>query len=206
MTEFISGIPPAHIKITNLGMHLTCSECGQDLVLDFPSHPGLNEVKIDWINKHLHEMTDITENGKYYIPSIEEFHTGFEYELQVPEKRMWSKEVFHMNENHINFVRFVDIQDEHTHNKVRVKHLDHDDISACGWQDGCDINSQRITYHNGSRLLIFYPETKRVVITCPIGQGVREVGQEVPLYNVFDGSIKNKSELQRIMKQSAITE
>ena len=43
-------------------------------------------------------------DSKYYTPLIEEFHPGFEYEIMIPEKSSWSKEVFYLNESHIRLI------------------------------------------------------------------------------------------------------
>ena len=70
---------------------------------------------------------------KYYTPSIEEFRVGFEYEVYVPEKELWSKETFYLDASHINLVKYVNIQTENTLKKVRVKYLDREDIESLGW-------------------------------------------------------------------------
>lgn len=81
------------------------------------------------------------ENNLYYTPTIEEFHVGFEYEVMIPEKSIWSKEVFFLNDSHINLVKWVTIQDEFTIHKIRVKTLDQSDIESLGWK----LYSQELT-------------------------------------------------------------
>lgn len=135
---------------------------------------------------------DITESVGYYIPTIEEFHQGFEYELQVPEKRTWSKEIFHMNESHMKYIRFVNIQDEQTHNKVRVKHLDHEGIISLKFEK---INTSSQLYVLDDWALEYWGDHKFSI------EKVSDIGRNTVH---FAGIIKNKSELQRLMKQIGI--
>lgn len=122
------------------------------------------------------------QDTKYYTPSIEEFHVGFEYEAKDPLTKFW--------------VEFIFEKDKHwwiEANEVRVKHLDQEDIESLGWQsDGTDypvIFNEDIFYR-----LIFYNNNKY------------EIRCSHPSYQFggFLGTIKNKSELKKIMKQLGI--
>jgi hypothetical protein len=72
---------------------------------------------------------------QYYTPRLKEFKTGFRYEHYIPSKEVWAKETFYLNEKHINIINYVDIQTENTLLKVRVRHLDHDDMIEAGWKE-----------------------------------------------------------------------
>ena len=67
---------------------------------------------------------------KYYTPTIEEFHSGFEYEflMQYLNFYMWQKRVVEPDhrsfENYFNYIE---------NNSIRVKYLDREDIESLGW-------------------------------------------------------------------------
>lgn len=159
-------------------------------------------------------MTD-----KYYTPSIEEFYVGFEYEAYIPELEVWSKEIFHLNESHINLIKYVDNQNDSTLRRVRVKYLNEKDIRELGW-------SRDITYYkqqsNSEFLLsaviggieknhlvfyIDYFEDKHRVNTSMYNKENNytiDPRSGTPMF-VFSGTIKNKNELKTLMKWLNIT-
>jgi hypothetical protein len=69
------------------------------------------------------------EDNKYYIPQIEEFHIGFEYERKYISFEEWKKEIYLLhydcNLNKLN-VRIID-------GEIRVKYLDQSDIESLGF-------------------------------------------------------------------------
>lgn len=138
----------------------------------------------------------MSEN-KYYTPKIEEFHEGFEYEVMIPEKSLWSKEVFYLNKEHINLVQYVDIQNEFTKNKIRVKCLDIEDIESFGFERCIPTEEGWFhTFKNGISLQLQYlnrNDTKGTII-------IEQVMFNEPSPTVFWGIIKNKSELKFILK------
>lgn len=119
---------------------------------------------------------------KYYTPTIEEFHVGFEYEISNSEST-WNKRTIRHG---------ADI-DEIRHNRIypiRVKYLDQQDIEAEGWikqytsADGTEGFSV-----SGYKL-----EIKRTRVTIyPLNKT-----------SMFVGEIRNRSELHRIMRQIGI--
>lgn len=145
-------------------------------------------------------MTDITENGKYYTPSIEEFHVGFECEVRHFNPKgeelhyTWrkAKAEFMGNELVLNSGRICSVTDV---KNIRVKHLDHDDIVECGWKEYVTSGAMAF-FKLGEQTLNITYDTKRVLIS------VKDFGNNVVLFN---GTIRNKSELQRIMRQIGIT-
>ena len=110
---------------------------------------------------------------KYYTPAIEEFHSGFEYEIMIPEKSSWSKEVFYLNESHIRLIKFVELQDEFTKNKIRVKYLDKADIESL------NIKDYNIILNSG------FVDIWRKHDSYPMVRGIR---------------IKNKSKLKKLLR------
>lgn len=135
--------------------------------------------------------TDITENGKFYIPTIEEFHVGFHYE------RLWDKPGNGWVSHIFNpFAKpestgLEDLEYPLSHEEIRVKHLDHDDIVECGWE-----LSQ--TWPGGS---IYNLGKFRL---CHRRNGtVRILKKKIKHHCLgpFDGAILNRSELLFIMKR-----
>lgn len=124
-------------------------------------------------------MTD-----KYYTPTIEEFHVGFEYEVQLSKEFDQWMPVQITPENHaMNFDRLDKLE------TTRVKYLDREDIESLGWEY---INSK--LYHsyklNGK---ILYPlDDGDSLIT----NGKYGIAEET----FFKGTIKNKSELKKLMQ------
>jgi len=65
---------------------------------------------------------------KYYTPKIEEFHVGFEYEVELNSGEWVKHELSTLSE--LNFEDWSVKQ-----NDVRVKFLDIEDIKSLGWEE-----------------------------------------------------------------------
>ncbi len=128
------------------------------------------------------------ENNKYYTPDVSEFHVGFEYiELSYLGKEKntiqeWDFEV-QRGETTPNFTTITYLLNE---GKIKVKHLDREDIESLGWE--------QIEYDT-FKLKDFYLEFNPEYSTF-IYKTMKE--------NIFKGTIKNKSELKKIMVQLGI--
>jgi len=138
---------------------------------------------------------------KYYTPTIDEFHVGFEYELYDDhacegmsdyyegEVRTWSKEVFYRllhpnhkgNGGHVAW-KMDNLLSSIEKGDIRVKYLDREDIESLGF----DLRSEDEFYSKDNKYNI-YTGNKNIEI---YSEGV-----------CFIGRIKNKSELKRILKQ-----
>ena len=126
-------------------------------------------------------------DNKYYIPTIKEFHVGFEYDLQDElDKTIWYDWKF--NRDDMNNGSYTEdwIEDE----RIRVKYLDKQDIEELGW-----IRHKGVTpvYDLNEYKLLHYPHD------LPIMQNIVSIhnGSE----QLYKGIIKNKSELNKLMKQ-----
>lgn len=140
-------------------------------------------------------MTD----KKYYTPTIEEFHVGFEFETKYilfSRNGEWMKCIFSVNE--------LWFWDEYEHDayktEFRVKYLDREDIESLGWfykqttDSGLDYFWDDKTQKHS---IIHSYITGWTVIT------VRDDARKED-YTSFAGYVKNKSELKRLMKQLGI--
>lgn len=155
------------------------------------------------------------EIKKYYTPTIEEFHVGFEYE-KLWYDDSWSKEILeeweiyapNLGPRESGSSSLEDIFDYLKHNNIRVKYLDKEDIESLGWKLGIlRLFNKELTVFGSEK----YPN---YVLTTPIEvyekthiidiSRVESIGKG--LSRVFRGTIKNKSELKRLMKQLSINE
>lgn len=66
---------------------------------------------------------------KYYTPELEEFHVGFEYEVQSIENAHWGKVICSSG-----FGAFDDDINDLEEERIRVKYLDKADIESLGFK------------------------------------------------------------------------
>lgn len=139
--------------------------------------------------------------NKYYIPNIEEFHIGFEYEGLERDgsfsKRIYGKEKIFNNyiDNFSNLELYINT------NQIRVKYLDKEDIESLGFK--LIINSIADNYlfqlnleDNKLVHLIYYKKAKLIFISK--GDNESQYCDWKTLYN--KGFIKNKSKLKELLK------
>lgn len=146
------------------------------------------------------------EKNKFYVPEIEEFHIGFEFEY-LPHRRnwvlelsgdKWIKETFSGScgidgESEVYEITSM-IEDKH----CRVKHLDREDIESLGWE-----HQRQGTYTRKEEDLHFY---FLKTLSSEFGDNKIEIRCAHPSlqYGNFLGECKNKSELKRVLKQLGI--
>lgn len=143
--------------------------------------------------------------NKYYTPTIEEFHVGFEYETKegFMDGTVKSKDDFYNAKwmpslvSETSELAYIDrsLSGKNTKNGlcgVRVKILDREDIESLGWKPRKD----------GAFLFDFKDHE------LFLDENIIRISDMNPIsykYNSkFQGEIKNKSELHRLMKQLKI--
>ena len=121
------------------------------------------------------------ETNKYYTPSIEEFHVGFELEIKTHELRPWEKHTWLPGDQAKSVSNYLD--------QIRVKCLDSEDLIELGFEE----IGQEEYYLNG--------DLNSWCIEALYHQSIKSY------YRIDDGEtqrmfleIKNKSELKRILK------
>lgn len=124
--------------------------------------------------------------NKYYTPTLEEFHVGFEYQ----QKTISTKEWVDVNYTHLDKDTKYIIDE----NRIRVKHLDQEDIESCGFF------LKKLYYYykyeeSGIRLDFFKGENVEIE---------RFDLDTMEWRYIFKGKPKNKSEFKRILKQIGI--
>lgn len=134
--------------------------------------------------------------NKYYTPTIEEFHVGFEYEEKFQTKNEWRKTIL---EDVDDFKRMeVNVND----NDRRVKYLDREDIESLGFEVTNDVNGGLHPSYDR-----FFKEGKSmdyIALYNYADQWLTIHSDGEPNDIRFYGIIKNKSELKRILKQIGI--
>ena len=124
--------------------------------------------------------------NKYYTPTIEEFHVGFEFEsnyVGFSSDLKWKKIL--LNNSHDWF--WTAYKQDAVETEFRVKYLDKEDIESLGFT--------QITYD---------------CYNLPIGDEELRLLFENDIFKIFladkysdmlfQGTIKNKSELKRVLK------
>lgn len=129
---------------------------------------------------------------KYYIPSLEEFHIGFKYEEKILGR--WGEVEYEPDDTCLVGDIIYDIDNE----TVRIKYLDKEDIESLGWK------FFNICYHKfgkGDKYNLFYSGLNNGIDEFCITESIEGKSPKT----LFDGKVKNKSELKRLMIQLSIT-
>ena len=127
---------------------------------------------------------------KYYTPEIEEFHVGFICEHVEEEhlgEKAWTEFDIDSSMDMEQFVYDYHCSDESLNGLFRVKYLDQEDIDSFG--EGF-ISMEEIWI--SEKVIIDLLPNQRVII--------HNDDKNNP-HNWYDGKIKNKSELKRVLKQ-----
>ncbi len=135
----------------------------------------------------------MSEQDKFYTPTIEDFHVGFECEIFENEK--WNNHTLHKGD--LNGLFYYKTLHQ---NNLRVKYLDQQDLESLGWnfegKNGFTINKKF--------WLDLYDKDK---FSCNIhieeGSSLGTFEME-EVDTLFHGTIKNKSELKKLMQQLGI--
>ena len=142
------------------------------------------------------------EDSKYYTPSIDEFFVGFEYEMYNPELQIWESKVI-KNSEHLCYFLFNSNNKtwrEDCKDVVRVKHLDESDIESLGWIDISNEDSpfDLKSYTYKTYILIRDNLTNIKIFKMDLNKDFRG--------ELFQGTIKNISELRKLLKQIGISD
>lgn len=129
--------------------------------------------------------------NKYYTPSLEEFHVGFEFEFKHPDypEQDWMKySTPELNVEHEDCpFTYKNLKD------FRVKYLDREDIESLGFKHVVDkgFDHSYDEYWVSGQWYI-----KNIWINKAEGLEIGSAMYE----KQFQGNIKNKSELRKILK------
>jgi len=144
--------------------------------------------------------------AKYYIPTIEEFHLGFEFEHLNFQGKLISNHPSNTAEWHKEICDadwFNILLDDYEHsseevNKYRVKYLDKEDIESLGWEISKIQRNPKTTCFEKSDTAF------RFVLEIDIDSVKIDAYLDFKI-PMFIGSVKNKSELKKLMQMLNIT-
>jgi hypothetical protein len=151
--------------------------------------------------------------SKYYTPTIEEFHVGFEYEYQdmLPSGGAvdWVKDTFKANDNLESILESNDWYD-----LPRVKYLDREDIESFGFTDYkkavCAWYKLEGKWEDSFCTYGYWTKLRLLHCARENESGIKIMAYEHSFSEeetiLFQGQIKNKSELKRLLKQLKIIE
>lgn len=159
------------------------------------------------------EQEDKQIADKYYIPSIEEFHVGFECEIETSwgySKGVWP-EILKLD-TLMGFEQ--DIIKATKQPVIRVKYLDKEDIESFGFKfrgravsdyyklekmvrllSGHWFTEFIIQHDRNNKFIDEEDHSHNIIVT-----GVYPGGEDT----LFEGIVKNKSELKHILKQIGV--
>lgn len=142
--------------------------------------------------------------NKYYTPEIEEFHVGFEFEMDDTWGG-WKKLILTDEMLKGNVMIGLGSGNERVpyYHKTRVKYLDREDIESLGFVENAWslVDSDWKMYDLG-KYLLSHGGGNNYSITIP-NEGI-QTEKGFMHHTVFRGTIKNKSELKRLLKQLGI--
>lgn len=147
--------------------------------------------------------------SKYYTPTIDEFHMGFEYEWSEKGRKIWIEEKADIDDISLTYSAWE--HSDEFKDEYRVKHLDKEDIESfgfgnmkkavCNWYEMVghfpDVFAT-YGYWNKIRLIHCYNGTIKIIAF--------EYNATVDEYVLFQGKCKNKSEFGKILKQLGLYE
>lgn len=144
----------------------------------------------------------MSKDTRYYTPSIEEFHVGFEYEFKLYGKDEWNSTVYDLTEDIEGFKS--ELEDE----ECRVKYLDKEDLESLGGiKKGLEYRFKHSKYRQFFAIWFYDDRENNILIRRKILRDGEKYTDRDAGFNeqrVFHGNIKNKSELKRLLKQLGI--
>ena len=139
---------------------------------------------------------------KYYIPTIEEFYVGFEYEYLTVNNE-WVKDAFMSTKpkdtEQMDFNTIKSILKDYPE-ELRVKYLDDDDIESLGFKFDVKTNNLKgiCDYYCNGEIEISYNPYIHEIIVILHNSGLESLC-------LFIGKIKNKSELNDLIGKIIIS-
>ena len=136
---------------------------------------------------------------KYYTPTIEEFHVGFEFELAYSFTKNGVRQEDLLVEHTIEVNSDLElIQEQIKENLIRVKYLDREDIESLGFKTIYSVQSDFYKSIYSNEICRIRTITQSIITVCI------SVKNQFYMPEVFRGEIKNKSELRKLLKQLEI--
>jgi len=132
--------------------------------------------------------------NKYYKPTINEFYVGFEY--------YWYSNNFYSHELFGKLETLEDLESQILNDNIRVKYLNKEDIKSLGWKiEKVDKLRYKLDFTE------VFSRNKWILVHYTSESIFRN---KLIIYNntytdcIFKGTIKNKSELIKVLKMIGI--
>ena len=132
-------------------------------------------------------------NEKYYTPHISEFYVGFRYE-KINSNGEWEKFDDFSNSYDYEDNPHYAVQKDIEHGRIRVKFLDREDIESEEWENHQDYNH----WYKLKTVILAVYDIKDVRI-------FKDSPGELTSEYFFQGTIKSRSELRKVMEMIGIT-
>ena len=155
------------------------------------------------------ELDKLPDESKYYIPIIEEFYVGFNCEIwekKLIYDKVWKFRVnkYIFNEKQVTQTFFnYNFTEDLREGKIRVKLLDKEDIESLGWKRD-SLRAYQLTrqiYNKDNWMLLYDSENHKLSLTVRDPSLNLEMMIKLRTTGVFNITIKNKSELIKLLKQ-----
>jgi hypothetical protein len=146
----------------------------------------------------------MSNESKYYTPSIEEFKVGFRYELgelMEDNSKNWHKQVFSTADDQMSLGA---IERLIKGGYIRVKVLDESDIVECGFVIDTQIEwlKFKVYKHNVNEFYLgLFDDGVVLIYKDPI---IDEVFMDYDRNDLFFGTIRNYNELKDVMRMLEI--
>lgn len=149
---------------------------------------------------NINEQTQSKMTEQYYIPSLEDFRSGFEFELLYREIEKWNKEIFNAPIGH-SFCCTVKLEaalkDRLWSTSIRVPYLSDEQIEAEGYKTHGDDEGNYVfgDYPSSDPRYTFcyYPSEKRLLVS-------KEVKGKPSYTALFDGTCRCINDFRLICK------
>jgi hypothetical protein len=144
-------------------------------------------------------------NNKYYTPKVEEFHVGFEYEEFINFDMLLIRSIDHEDDiiwikTHLDVnmtFEFMEIPFKIMRDCIRVKYLDKEDIEDLGFKFHEHLYGASQYFYKDIKL-----HDRGFGLSIYSSKHIIDASQDECLFN---GLIKNKSELKVLLKQLNIS-
>jgi len=141
--------------------------------------------------------TDLYES-KYYTPEIEEFHVGFEFDAYNKELKPKGNEWFKYTLGLGTDAQWGRIEEDLEKKHIRVKYLDQEDIESLGFKESPRGGRWDLKVDEYNDIQLYMD----LIDNWKLGLGLSIYGDHGGI--VFQGYIKNKSELKKLLKQLGV--
>lgn len=148
------------------------------------------------------KVNKIMEKNKYYTPDIEEFHIGFQ--CQIFNGFSEWVDIAIEKSHFFNDLKFIEQFDNNSiKESFRVKYLGKEDIESLGWLYGGKSPEEYLGFNAKVDDTIYHLVIREthVYINKAVPGERSDMGTSMRNSTLFNGRIKNKSELGRLMKQ-----